>query len=90
MSQPEHTADVVARWMLEQVQNEGLGLYQEDAAWNIKNKFGPAFVYDNENGNLAIDKKVLAAFKKISGNDVVWEKGEKCWRKRKHYYTVSG
>ena len=60
-------------------------LYQEDVVYQIEKKFGRAFVYDNENGNPAIEKKVLAAFRKLSGEQVVWERGERCWRYREKY-----
>jgi len=36
-------------------------------------------VYTNQNGNLAISKEVLEEFRKL---DVVWERDERCWRKR--------
>lgn len=67
--------------MLEQI-GDKKPLYQESAAWDIKKKFGGAFVYDNENGNPAIEKKVLDAFKKLSGDDIVWSRGDRCWRER--------
>ncbi len=59
------TAADVARWMLEQVQADQW-LDQETAVWEIEKRFGAAFVYDNENGNPAIDKRALKEFKAIS------------------------
>jgi hypothetical protein len=67
--------------MLRQI-GPGKPLYQESAAWAISQKFGKAAVYTNTNGNLAIAKPVLAAFRKLSGDSVIWERGERCWRKR--------
>ncbi|WP_420919872.1 DUF6953 family protein [Pectobacterium brasiliense] len=32
-----------------------------------------------------IDKKVLNKFKKLTGDYVIWERGEKAWRKRTSY-----
>jgi hypothetical protein len=58
-------------------------LYQADAAREIARKFGADFTYTNANGNPAIDKRVLKAFKKLSGDTVVWERWAFCWRKRK-------
>ena len=55
----------VAKWMEEEVRKKR-ELYQEVAAWHIKNYFGDDFVYINVNGNLAIDKKVLAEFRKLT------------------------
>tara|TARA_R110001592_G_scaffold25555_3_gene96942 strand:+ start:3354 stop:3620 length:267 start_codon:yes stop_codon:yes gene_type:complete len=56
-------------------------LYQEMVVYDIIKQFGKEFTYTNQNGNPAIDKKVLAEFKKITP-DVVWERGDRCWRKK--------
>jgi hypothetical protein len=77
----EPTASEVAEWMLSELGEKG-NLYQDEVAWRIKEKFGDVFVYDNENGNPAIAKNVLGAFRKITTDDVVWSRGERCWRKR--------
>lgn len=74
------SADDVAQWMLEQVRSKPL--YQDEASWKIKRRFGRAFVYDNENGNPAIDKGVLAKFRELTGDDIVWSRSERLWRKR--------
>ncbi|MEQ5092501.1 MULTISPECIES: DUF6953 family protein [Providencia] len=74
----------VAQWMYQQVMKTSY-FYQEIAVVNIKRFFGNDFVYTNENGNLAISPKVLREFKKLTGDAVVWERGDKCWRKRQHY-----
>lgn len=70
--------------MLAEVQRTDY-LYQETAAYDIASRFGEAFTYTNQNGNLAIDKKVLAAFKKLSGETIIWERGQRVWRKRQEY-----
>jgi hypothetical protein len=75
------TPEVIAQWMLGQL-GQGKRLYQEDAAGEIAERFGAEFIYENDNGNPAIDKRVLRAFKKISGDTVVWERWDFCWRKR--------
>lgn len=74
----------VARWMLAEVEREH-ELYQETAVYEIEQKFGQEFVYENENGNPAIGKDVLKIFRKISGDVVVWERGGRLWRKRSEY-----
>lgn len=79
----EFVAADVARYMLEQLEKRR-ELYQEDIVFEIERKFGSAFVYDNENGNRAIDKKVLAEFRELTP-DTVWERGSRCWRKRQKY-----
>lgn len=79
-----HTIDDVAEWMKSQVELSSR-LYQEVAVYKIKSLFGDNFVYINANGNLSIDKKVLAKFKKLTGDEVIWERGDKAWRKRTPY-----
>jgi hypothetical protein len=59
-------------------------LYQEDIVYEIERKFGSDFVYTNENGNLAIARKVLNQFREVTPN-AVWERGERCWRLREKY-----
>ena len=71
----------VAEWMLAQF-NKSKELYQEDAVYGIESKFGREFVYENESGNLAIDKKVLREFKKLTETFVMWERGDRFWRLR--------
>lgn len=74
----------VASWMVAELSRNG-ELYQEDAAEAIRDRFGDEFVYENDNGNLAIDKAVLTAFRKATGDTVVWVKGERCWRRREDH-----
>jgi hypothetical protein len=81
MSESAPTAVEVAKWMMSQILEKG-PLYQDNTAWDIKRKFGEKFVYDNQNGNPAIQKNVLDEFRKISGDDVVWSRSERHWRKR--------
>jgi len=70
----------IAAWMLAEVERDLL--YQDIAAAGIEEYFGEEFVYANENGNPAIRKDVLAAFKNLSGDRVVWERGDRLWRLR--------
>lgn len=72
----------VAEWMLEKLKERGY-LYQEIAVGKIKSKYGQEFTYRNRNGNLAIDKRVLKEFRKLTEKTVVWERGERRWRYRK-------
>jgi hypothetical protein len=71
----------VAQWMVQEIEREGM-LYQDEAAANIASKFGDEFTYDNDNGNTAIRRDVLAVFRKLTDDFVVWERGERLWRKR--------
>lgn len=58
---------------------------RETLVWEIRDKFGQEFVYDNRNGNLAIGKAVLREFRLLTEKDVVWERGTRLWRKRETY-----
>jgi hypothetical protein len=78
------TAHEVAVWMFEEVKRKG-ELYQADAVNEIDRKFGKHFTYENEDGNPAIDKKVLTAFRTLSKDSVVWEREDRYWRMRKPY-----
>lgn len=74
----------VAIWMAQQLETSPW-LYQEMVVYELKAKFGDQFTYLNASGNLAIGKPVLAQFKRITGDAVVWEGGSKAWRKRSGY-----
>jgi len=74
----------VADFMLAEVLTKGY-VEQESMVWDIAKKCGSEFTYDNENGNPAIDKKVLKEFRKKSENLVVWVRSERAWRKRETY-----
>jgi hypothetical protein len=76
------TAKEVAEWMVSELEKKPR-LYQDQAVRGIRREFGEKFSYRNKNGNWAIDKAVLREFDKLSGDDVVWERGDRCWRKRR-------
>jgi hypothetical protein len=78
------TPSDVAEWIFAQLESEG-ELYQETAASEIERRFGQEFTPSNENGNPSIRRDVLAAFRKLSDETVVWERGERRWRKREKY-----
>jgi hypothetical protein len=71
----------VAHWMLEQI-NKKRELYQNEVVYQIEDKFGPQFVYENQSGNLAISREVLKEFRKLTEDTVVWYRSELCWRIR--------
>jgi hypothetical protein len=77
---PTTTAEDVADWMASEFKDRG-ALYQRDAADGIQIRFGSAFLYANEGGNPAIDRRVLAAFRRLS-EDAIWDRWELCWRRR--------
>ena len=73
------TAKDVADWMFAEL-TASKYLEQSAAVHEIYQKFGEQFVYDNENGNLAIDKKVLSEFKKVHQGKAEWDRSERAWR----------
>lgn len=79
-----NTPNDVAEWMLSELQLVKF-LYQETVVYDIQSNFGEDFTYYNDSGNLAIGKKVLAAFKKLTGDSVIWERGERMWRFREKH-----
>jgi hypothetical protein len=78
------SAKDVAAWMLEELKRDEY-LYQDVAVTEIESRFGASFIYINDSGNQAIAKDVLAEFKKITRDTVVWERGQRLWRKREDY-----
>ena len=82
MAEGQHvTAGDVARWMADQIAEHEL-LDQAAAAEAIGRIFGTAFVYRNGNGTWAIALPVLAAFRKLTADTVVWERSAQLWRHR--------
>jgi hypothetical protein len=74
----------VAQWMLEELKRETY-LYQNMVVYDIEEKFGEEFTHINDNGNPAIDQRVLKEFRKLTEQTVVWERGERLWRLREDY-----
>jgi len=78
------TPKTVAEWMAAELHSRR-ELHQEDAAYHIQQHLGDEFVYINDNGNLAIDRTVLAEFRKLTAADTVWVRPERYWRKRESF-----
>lgn len=74
-------ATIVIPEMLAQMTENG-ELWQMDAADRIASDFDEGLTYINDNGNPAISKEVLAAFRELSDGAVVWERGSRYWRRR--------
>jgi hypothetical protein len=72
----------VAEYMLQQM-GDSHWLYQEAIVGRIRHDCGNEFVYTNPNGNWAIDKKVLAEFRKLTDGKLMWDRSNRAWRKRK-------
>ena len=77
---PKQTATQVAVWMLKELKRQGK-LHQNTVVYEIAEKFGGQFTYDKD-GNLAIRIDVLAAFRKLTKDSVVWVREDSYWRMR--------
>lgn len=71
----------IATWMLEKLKVER-EIYQDLIAMEIDSMFGEQFAHVDEAGNLAIHPEVLAAFKTLSGDQVVLDHPRRLWRMR--------
>lgn len=81
---PHPTPREVAVFMVQRLDADTI-LYQDVIACEINDKFGNDFVYTNDNGNLAIDRDVLAEFRKLTEGRVVWCRGERYWRFKEEF-----
>jgi hypothetical protein len=81
---PKTTPADVAQWMLTVIQEQG-ELTQNNAYYQINKQFGTGFTTVTNSGSPSIKTSVLTAFKKISDDSVIWERGDKKWRKREFY-----
>lgn len=76
----------MAAWMLEEVQQTGI-LYQSDVIEYLQIKYGEG-TYINSQGNRAVAKPILLAFKRLRGDRVVWVRSGHYWRGRRHNETT--
>ena len=60
----------------------GRTLYQSAVVSRVRRDLGEEFVYRNRNRNWAIVKPILDAFRKVSGDEVVWLRSRQVWRLR--------
>lgn len=74
--------EMAATWIMGEVET-GKHVYQERVARHVRQNIGQDLTYKNGNGNWALDKRINEAFKKLSGDRVVWERSSQCWRLRK-------
>ena len=78
------TPQEVAQWMVEQLAQRP-HLYQRVVATHVRRN-SPDLTYRNNNGNWALSKSILDAFRKLTpGDDIVWERSSQLWRHRKPY-----
>ncbi len=77
MATPKEVAD----WMWAELNRVDI-LYQHLVVWEIQEKFGDEFTHINRHGNAAIDSRVLAEFRKLTKDTVVWLRGQRAWKFR--------
>lgn len=69
----------VAKFMFDELEKNN-SLYQSEVVYDIEKTYGNDFIYENENGNMAISKQVLNEFKKFKKeHDIEWDRSEKAW-----------
>lgn len=78
------SAREVAEWMVKQLDQTDY-LYQETVVCEIAEQFGDEFTYTNNQGGYSISREVLKAFRTLTEDTAVWERGERLWRKREPY-----
>lgn len=74
-------ASEIADWMQDKLTKEDC-LYQEDVVDYLVKLGREEFLVENSDGNLSLAKNVLAAFRKLNDESVVWVKSGKYWRFR--------
>jgi hypothetical protein len=70
-----------ANWMVNQLEAEGC-LYQEDVVDYLVRANADNLLKENADGNLAIARSLLSAFKAATDTTVVWVRPDKYWRFR--------
>lgn len=74
-------AGAVAQWMLLQIEREDC-IYQDDVVDHIIRAGYEELLIENADGNQVLGKQVLAAFRKLTPDTVVWVKPDRYWRFR--------
>ena len=77
-------AQQAVAWMCEEVAQHGV-LYQDEAVAEMMARFGDDCSYQNDNGNLAINREILKHFRRATETTVVWDASERMWRRRENY-----
>jgi len=73
----------IAAWMLLTFEAYGR-LTQSSAVRHIRSQYGEQYVHKNKNRNYAINKEVLAEFRRITKDvDIVWSRSQQTWRRRR-------
>ena len=73
--------DSVAQWMLAEIERDSC-VYQEDVVDFLVKSGREDLLVENSDGNQVIGKSVLAAFRKLTPDNVGWVKPDRYWRFR--------
>jgi len=76
--QAETTAKQVAEWMVEEIRFRGI-LRQEEAIAHVREHFGEAFIFVNENKNASLEKEVKKEFRKLHRGQIAWDRDGFMW-----------
>lgn len=74
-------AKEVSIWMKSKLDSDGC-LYQDDVVDYLVRTSENSLLRENSDGNLVLERKLLAEFRKLTKDDVVWVKPDKYWRFR--------
>lgn len=77
------TVQTIAAWMLAEIKRHGTLEHYQVAA-EIVERFGPEWDYANENGNPAVDPRILRQFRRQHAGTVEWDKSGLCWALTEH------
>lgn len=76
------TADDLAQWMYERIQHQGCVYQDESVDQALYRGKNDSLVRINDAGNVVLAPPVLAAFRKLDDQRVVWVKPDRYWRWR--------
>ncbi|MDN4600741.1 hypothetical protein P5G61_05850 [Paenibacillus sp. F6_3S_P_1C] len=69
----------IAQWLYDKILEEQV-VFQYDAVREVEKKFGEKYIYVNDNGNKAIDKKITSAFRDINKDNLIeWDRYDFKW-----------
>ena len=75
------TADHAAGWMLSRIGQDGC-LYQDDVVDHLIRSGADDLLSENAEGNLVLGTSLLAAFRKLTPDNVMWIRPDLYWRFR--------
>lgn len=75
------SANEIAEWLINRIRDNGRNrTYQQSAVEDLRSTFGDEWSYENHNGNWAISKAVLKAFRPLKDDHVIWDRSDQSWR----------